>query len=276
MRFRVLILAAITYFASHGLAHSQNAFQAFVVGNAAYKSTGMLSNPVRDAKLMLSTFQKLGFDITQLSDDNAAHFRFEFERALDRIKNSEPQIVFIYVAGHGVQISGKNYLVPTDASAWKGEQDAVREGIDITEMISKASSANSYKTFVFFLDICRTNPFRTGAVASGRGLASISVNDFVPSTVGEALTDMPREGTGLARIYISYSTQPGDVASDGLPGENSPYAMALSEGILELRGNLNELFPQVQKRVSAATSGRQVPWLSTVAGTGAVPHSGER
>jgi uncharacterized caspase-like protein len=72
-------------------------------------------------------------------------------------------------------------------------------------------------------------------------------------------------GRGLAEVqtgvgtFIAYSTQPGNVASDG-SGRNSPFAAALKRHLPEPARNLTNIMINVRKDVLDATQGRQVPW----------------
>ncbi len=101
------------------------------------------------------------------------------------------------------------------------------------------------KTNIVFLDACRDNPL---AANLARSMGTRSVN------VGKGLAEVQTGGT-----FISYSTQPGNVAMDGA-GRNSPFTAALSKRISERSRNLNALMIEVRKDVLKETDGRQVPW----------------
>jgi uncharacterized caspase-like protein len=111
--------------------------------------------------------------------------------------------VFFY-AGHGLQVSGQNYIVPTDA---KLTTVAALE-LEVTrfEAVQRIMESED-RTNILFFDACRDNPLArnlqqamgTRSTAIGRGLAPV------------------QSGYGT---LISYSTQPGNVALDGT-GRNS-------------------------------------------------------
>src|SRR5262249_33979377 len=75
-------------------------------------------------------------------------------------------------------------------------------------------------------------------------------------------------GTGLAEVktgigtLIGFSTQPGNVAADGL-GRNSPYAGALLLHIEDSRKDVSGILVDVRNDVLKATNGTQVPWEHT-------------
>src|SRR6201995_2858112 len=87
---------------------------ALVFGNSSYERVPQLPNPVNDAGSVGEIFKKAGFDVVQLKLYVKAQ---EMRRALrafsDEARNAD--IAIIYFAGHGLEIQGTNYLVPTDA-----------------------------------------------------------------------------------------------------------------------------------------------------------------
>jgi hypothetical protein len=93
------------------------------------------------------------------------------------------------------------------------------------------------------LDACRNNPF------GGRGLRDMSR--------GLAVMPVPR-GT-----LISYATQPGNVASDGDQGGDSPYTLALAQAMRVPGIDVLEMFNDVGLTVDQSTHGVQQPWLAS-------------
>jgi len=93
------------------------------------------------------------------------------------------------------------------------------------------------------LDACRNNPF-----------VSQGTKDVLP---GLAQMQAP------AGTVIGFATQPGNVASDGPRGGNSPYTKALA-AIMPLPGReLFTVFNDVGLAVMDATRDAQQPWLAT-------------
>jgi len=146
---------------------------ALVVGNSAYQSVTPLDNPKNDASLMAKTLSGLGFMLigggAQLDLDKAA---------LDKAVQSFGQqiqgadVALFYYAGHGVQVSGANYLVPINANPTR-ETDVDFQMVDINLVLRQMQGAGTRLNLVI-LDACRNNPFGgRGLRASGGGLAQM-------------------------------------------------------------------------------------------------------
>jgi uncharacterized caspase-like protein len=215
---------------------------ALVIGNGAYQEAGTLNNPVNDAADMAKALTQLGFDAVLGLDLDRRAFDEKlraFSRALD-----EADAAVLFYAGHGLQVAGRNYLVPVDARL-KSERDLDFEAIGVDFVLRQMESGREGKTNIIFLDACRDNPLARN-LARSMGTRSASV--------GHGLAEV-HTGVGT---FIAYSTQPGNVALDGA-GRNSPFAAALSKRVLEPR-NLNALMIEVRNDVLKTTGGRQVPW----------------
>ena len=242
---------------------SQSRMTALVVGNADYSNVGKLPNPVRDLILMQEIFKNADARVTSVRDTNVKIFYRELRNATQLFSTDPSSVLIVYVAGHGVQIYGKNYLVPTDAKLWRTEADALREGIDLSAMIDELASMNS-GTLIFLFDICRNNPFEGELAGAGRGIAAMPVRKVrikkAPiKTEARAGSQIKAQG----HIYIMFSTQPGEVALDGPPESNSPFAAALAKLLFTSERPLPEKLLSVREQVQAVTGGVQVPWYDT-------------
>jgi uncharacterized caspase-like protein len=216
---------------------------ALVIGNAAYQHTTPLTNPANDARDMAAALKDVGFQVIDgidLDKRGLDQKVREFARALAGADSG----LFFY-AGHGLQVSGQNYLVPVDARL-ESERDLDFEAVKIDFILRQMEIDRENKTNIVFLDACRDNPLSrnlarsmgTRSAALGRGLAQVQ--------------------TGVG-TFLSFSTQPGNVALDGA-GRNSPFTAALAKHIRTPGKNLNGLMIEVRKDVLAATQGKQVPW----------------
>jgi hypothetical protein len=214
---------------------------ALVVGNSAYQNVTRLDNPRNDATLMADTLLSLGFtliggrarldlDKTAL-DNDVQNFGREIQGA---------DVALFYYAGHGVQVSGSNYLVPVNANPTR-EADVDFQMVDVNLVLRQMQGSGTRLNLVI-LDACRNNPF------SARGLRS--------ADGGLAQMRAP-EGT-----LISYATQPGSVAQDGSDG-HSPYTKALAATIRQGGLDIFQTFNQVGLTVKRATGGSQQPWVSS-------------
>ena len=211
---------------------------ALVIGNSAYAS-GPLRNPANDADLMAETLKKVGFFVIERRDADQLSMKRAIEEFGKRLEDAGPNAVgLFYYAGHGVQLSGHNYLIPTTANIER-EGDVEIEAVSADWVIEQMRYARNSLNIVI-LDACRNNPFTRSMRSADRGLAVIDV---------QAVTG----------ILIAYSTAPGTVAQDG-NGRNSPYTVALTKAMLELREPLADLFQDVRVAVMSATEQKQVPW----------------
>jgi uncharacterized caspase-like protein len=215
---------------------------ALVIGNGAYQEAGTLNNPVNDAADMAKALTQSGFDTILGLDLDRRAFDEKlraFSRALD-----DADAAVLFYAGHGLQVAGRNYLVPVDARL-RTERDLDFEAIGLDFVLRQMESSREGKTNIVFLDACRDNPLARN-LARSMGTRSASI--------GKGLAEV-HTGVGT---FIAYSTQPENVALDGT-GRNSPFAAALTKHVREPR-NLNALMIEVRNDVLQATGGRQVPW----------------
>jgi hypothetical protein len=212
---------------------------ALVIGNSAYIS-GPLKNPVNDATDIAATLQKIGFKVNLKKNANLETMEGAIEDFGNQLKRGG--VGLFYYAGHGVQVNGINYLIPVNAKINK-ESDVRYKAVDTGRILDEMANANNGFNIVI-LDACRDNPFGKSFRSASRGLAIVSNS---PS------------GT-----FISYSTSPGQVASDG-EGRNSPYTKALLENITKPGLTINDVFMNVRSKVKKQTG--QLPWeLSSLEG----------
>jgi Caspase domain len=214
---------------------------ALVIGNGKYQFAAPLPNPPNDAADIAQALRKLGFDVVEGRDldrpgmDNAIR---QFGRKLDGA-----DIALFFYAGHGLQVNGKNYLVPVDAKLER-PGDLALDAVDIGNVLAQMEAEK--RVNLIFLDACRDNPLArslarslgTRSSAVGQGLASIQ------SAIG---------------TMIAYATQPDNVALDG-EGRNSPFTAALLKHIVTPGLEIGTLMKRVRADVIAATREKQVPW----------------
>ncbi|MDI1264203.1 MAG: caspase family protein, partial [bacterium] len=208
---------------------------------SAYQNVTRLDNPRNDAGLMAQTLSALGFTLiggrAQLDLDKSA-----MDAAVQNFGRQVQgaDVALFYYAGHGVQVSGANYLVPVTANPTR-EADVDFQMVDVNLVLRQMQGSGTRLNMVI-LDACRNNPFGArGLRASDGGLAQMRAP----------------EGT-----LISYATQPGNVAQDGSDG-NSPYTKALASTIKQSGLDLFQTFNQVGLAVKRETGGAQQPWVSS-------------
>lgn len=209
---------------------------ALVIGNGDYKDSP-LRNPVNDARDMAQALKGLGFDVVY--GENLA--QNEMKRRIldfgDKVRNGG--VGLFYYAGHGVQVQGRNYLIPIGATITK-EAEVELESVDLRYVLAQMEDAHNRLNIVI-LDACRNNPFARSFRSVNNGLASI---------------DAP-SGT-----LIAYATAPGSVASDG-EGRNGLYTMALLNTMRSPGLKIEDVFKRVRGAVQSKTMERQVPWESS-------------
>jgi uncharacterized caspase-like protein len=110
-----LLTACVFAAASKSSAQTDEPRLALVIGNARYWSA-QLATPANDAGLVAQTLQEAGFDVTGAADLGQGPLRQAFREFLDKVRNAGPNaVVFVYLAGRGVQYAGENYFAPIDA-----------------------------------------------------------------------------------------------------------------------------------------------------------------
>jgi hypothetical protein len=233
-----LLLPLLYIFCSSGAPAAETRI-ALVIGNSEYP-TGPLPNPANDAKLMSDTLHSLGFDVLLRRNADQTTMKRAIQEFGAQLEKGGPGAVgLFYYAGHGVQLNGLNYLIPTTAQIER-EGDVEIEAVSADWVLEQMRYARNRLNIVI-LDACRNNPFVRSMRSASHGLA---------------VMDAP------AGILIAYSTAPGTVAADG-SGRNSPYTEALSRAMTDLHEPVEQVFKHVRVGVLSATANKQVPWESS-------------
>ena len=215
---------------------------ALVIGNSAYENVAALPNPVRDASLVADVLRLTGFEavtlLTDLRKDALVNALREFAA---RAETADWAVV--YYAGHGMEVGGVNYLIPTDAKI-AADREIGFEAVPVDQVLNAAERARKLRLVI--LDACRDNPFaaqmkRTMTVASrsvSRGLAPLE----------------PEAGT-----LVVFAAKDGETALDG-DGINSPFATAFVKNLPTPGLEVRRLFDFVRDDVMEATGRRQKPF----------------
>ena len=214
---------------------------ALVIGNSAYQHTPKLINPKNDATDMAAALKRHGFQVLDGFDLDKAELDKKIRDFASAL--SSAQVGVFFYAGHGLQVSGHNYLVPIDAQlSTASALDFEMVRLDLVHRTMEREA----QTNILFLDACRDNPL-------ARNLAR---------AMGTRSTEI---GRGLAHVesgvgtLISFSTQPGNVALDGT-GRNSPFAGALVRQLSSTTDDLSAILIAVRNDVMKETQRKQVPW----------------
>jgi len=245
MRFLIIALSVVGMLVSANAAKADKRV-AFVVGNGAYKNVTPLPNPPIDAKSMAGVLRNAGFDVVEginLTRDKMTERLLEFGK-----KTQGADVAVFFYAGHGIAVSGTNYLLPVDADI-KSEMD-VKLGNAINIDVTLDQTMNDAKVKLVFLDACRDNPFANN-IKNSAGTRSVSVQ--------KGLAEMSSgEGT-----LIAFATGPGQTALDGQEGTNSPFTRALMANITQPGVEIQQAMTQVRAQVNEETNKGQLPWGHT-------------
>ncbi len=210
---------------------------ALVAGNGAYTGAP-LANPRNDARDVADILRRLGFEVTLELDADEPKLYRTIRAFGDELRRRQGVGLFYY-AGHAVQVSGRNYLIPLGADI-RSEEEVRYQAVDVGLVLAKMEAAGNRLNIVI-LDACRDNPYATDFRSLEQGLARMEA----PS------------GT-----LVAYATAPGRTAADGR-GRNSPYTKHLVEVLKRPGLTVEEVFKRVRKEVMGETDGRQVPWESS-------------
>lgn len=210
---------------------------ALIFGNAKYPDSP-LRNPVNDADAVQERLTRLGFKTVKRTDATNK----EMEEGLNIFSShlNSCEVALFFFAGHGMQISGKNYLTAIDTNFDK-EIDAKYSSLPLDKVIEIMEDGTN-QTDIIMLDACRNNPYeRRWRGIDSRGLAPV----YAPKG-----------------MIIGYATSPGQVAYDG-DGENGAYTDAFLKHLSTPDINIEDLFKRVRNTLSSSTRGRQISWEHT-------------
>jgi formylglycine-generating enzyme required for sulfatase activity len=206
---------------------------ALVIGNSNYKDAP-LTNPKNDSIDIAAMLKRTGFEVELLLDANQETMDDAISNFGNKLRGGG--VGLFYFAGHGVQIEGKNYLIPIGADITRQRHVKYRT-INVDEVLIEMGEArNGFNMLI--LDACRNNPLPRSFRSSKKGLSEIS----------------PPKGT-----LVTFATSPGDVASDG-PGRNSPFAKNFLIYGEEKGLHVETMFRKVSAGVQSETDGNQIPW----------------
>jgi Tfp pilus assembly protein PilF len=224
---------------------------ALVIGNGGYMHVRPLVNPSNDARSIAKSLRDIGFAVKEGVDLD----RIAMQKTIrDFLREAaQAHVAVVYYAGHGVQVEGRNYLVPIDVEFKAGsrmteammDMDTIMAGLD-----------DQVRTNILILDACRNNPMAPKVASTGteRGI-DIGSGLAAPTTLGAGST----LGAGT---LIAFATAPGQVALDG-EGANSPFSAALTRHIGTPGLEVQQMLTRVRAEVVAATKGKQVPWSNS-------------
>ncbi len=213
---------------------------ALVIGVKSYQYVQPLQNSLNDAHDMSVVLKSKGFQVIELYDPKTKR---EMQDAIRKyfmlLQNQKNAAGLVYYSGHGMQVDGSNYLIPTQADPQiKADLDDQCLNMDyVMQAIEQAGNDLN----IFILDACRNNPFRSFSRSTEKGLSMVNT---------------PKGS------YIVYATKPGSVASDGT-GKNGLFTSRLLNYMNTEGLSLEQVFKRVAADVATQSNDSQRPWIAS-------------
>ena len=213
---------------------------ALVIGNGAYANVPKLPNPPTDAHALAASLRDIGFTVIEGND---LDHRGMDEKIIGFLRSVPgAKIALVYYAGHAVQVDGRNYLVPVDASQITRATLSF-ELVDVDKIL--AGLDDESRANIIILDACRDDPLESRT--AGRSV-----------TTRGGLAAYSDVASGM---LVAFATSPGKTASDGT-GANSPFATALLK-FMKNPVEINEMLREVRVDVFNTTNKQQLPWANS-------------
>ena len=217
---------------------------ALVIGNSAYRSVARLPNPANDAAAMGDLFKRAGFDDVHIAIDlGVSDLHKELGAFAEKAAGADIAVVFY--AGHGIEIGGRNYLIPVDA-VLAHDYDVEHETVNLDNILQSLEPTKRLKLVI--LDACRDNPF---AATMKRSVAKRAISR------GLAQPDLQ---SSESDTLVAYAQRAGAEASDG-EGAHSPFTSALLRHLTTPGLDVRFALGKVHEDVLKATDHEQEPFL---------------
>jgi uncharacterized protein (TIGR02145 family) len=234
-------ISALIFLASTTV-HGQNDQPKFalVIGVKSYQYVSPLQNTLNDATDISGLLKTKGFEVIEVYDPKTKRELQDAVRKYFALLQSKPKATgMLFYSGHGMQVDGSNYLIPTGANPEiKADIEDQCLNMDYV-MLAIEQAGNPLNIFV--LDACRNNPFRSFSRSSEKGLNMVNT---------------PKGS------YIVYATKPGSVASDGTE-RNGLFTSKLLDHMNREGLKIEEVFKNVAADVSSESDDQQRPWIAS-------------
>ena len=235
---RSLIILCAFFLTFHDVAWAQGRRVALVIGVSRYQHAPPLANTGNDANSVGAALRRLGFSVDLVIDPDRNAMESSIRNLGRKAEGAEASL--FYYAGHAIEVSGQNLLVPAPANI-QSDRDLRYETIDLDSVLDAIAGRSTIS--LVFLDSCRDNPFNKKLVASSRAVSFRGLGAIDAAT-----------GT-----LIAFATAPGKTADDG-DTQNSPFTTALLRNIERPGIEVRRMLSDVRREVRETTRGRQIPW----------------
>jgi tetratricopeptide (TPR) repeat protein len=209
---------------------------AIVIGNDAYPGN-RLQNARNDASAVYQALKNIGYFATLVLDADRASLSSQIDRYVESLKPGDTAVV--YYAGHGFQLDGENFLVPTDFQVLS-PTEAKRQAYSLSALLERLTSHGA-TTQIVILDACRDNPF-LGTRSTAGGWAGLGTS---------------------AGSFLAFGTSPGSTSSDAPSQGHGLFTKALLQYLTSSNSDIEEMLRQVREDVIRASDGKQVPWIAS-------------
>jgi uncharacterized caspase-like protein len=217
---------------------------ALLIGNARYEATfGSLRTPLNDIENLGDRFRAIGFETYVVPDADRTCMGMALSQ-FGKVVASLPEksSVFFYFAGHGLQRSGENFLIPIDARG-SDEAELLWSCVRLTDVLAAFCGRADQQKWIA-LDACRSNRIPSLTRDGVAGLAGDSAGRY----------------EGVRETTVLYATEPGQVALDGASHGSSPFCRGLLDALTDPGQPLPLLTARVTQFVCRVTNEMQVPW----------------
>ncbi|MEQ1770151.1 MAG: caspase family protein [Devosia sp.] len=254
---RFVVFAALVLFAAPAFGAESHPIKrvALVIGASDYSELKPLSNPGRDADSVADILDRMGFVVTPLTDVTGRKLKRAIDNFIDDADGAD--LALIYYSGHGVEVAGDNYMIPTDASI-ATPQTAGESLVPVDDLVDRL--AKIVPATIVLLDACRTNPFAPGQLVALPGEAAQVVPIEGIAVRGPTVTQPTVRNEHYLGSVVGFAASPGQVAQDGPTGGHSPYAAALIEHLGDGAHSFADVMTIIAREVYLDTHQEQLPW----------------
>jgi hypothetical protein len=210
--------------------HAAQPKEALLIANGKYSHFPSLANPTPDARKLADSLQRIGFRVALVENAGREEMLDALGLFEDRLKASRGIALFHY-GGHGVQVNGRNYLIPANADIPDEKRVATR-AVELDEVMTALDASGSAANIVI-LDACRDNPLPASTRSAMRGLSVVQAK--------------PKNS------IIMFAAEAGSKAQDGL------FTPILADAIIAPGRSITDVFMQVRRRVNEQSGGNQTP-----------------
>lgn len=127
-------------------------------------------NPVNDARDIAKLLEKSDFNVSLLLDASYHDMENAVQSFGKHLKRNGGVGLF-YFAGHGLQVNGRNYLIPVDTNLTT-ESDIESKTLEVGSVLNKMEASGT-RVNIIILDASRKNPYDHIFKSSSKGLAEM-------------------------------------------------------------------------------------------------------